>query len=115
MVAPTAFGFNAQAAQDNHFMHAGAGGGPAVPGENVGVTQTVLQEFAGLHHQLSEVLPALVPPAVSPDMPMLHMGMSGTGSNRHQTSLGVPADLMLHAVAKSKPLLNTPGPALSMC
>ena len=55
MVAPTAFGFNEQAAQDNHFMHAGSGGGVADPSRNPGVTRTVLQEFAGLHHQLSEV------------------------------------------------------------
>ena len=65
MVAPTAFGFNEQAAQDNHFMHAGSGGGVADPSRNPGVTRTVLQEFAGLHHQLSEVCLADVPPWIS--------------------------------------------------
>ena len=55
MVAPTAFGFNDQAAQDNHFMHcASNGAGPASPGKS-SVTHTVLREFAGLHHQLTEV------------------------------------------------------------
>ncbi|KAK9797387.1 hypothetical protein WJX73_009806 [Symbiochloris irregularis] len=52
MVAPTAFGFNDQAAQDNHFMHASTGSSEADPGAH---TRTVLQEFAGLHHQLTEV------------------------------------------------------------
>ena len=55
MVAPTAFGFNDQAAQDNHFMHAGSGGGSAAPQDTPRVTQTVLREFAKLHHQLTEV------------------------------------------------------------
>ncbi len=54
MVAPTAFGFNAQAAQDNTFMNAGApSGGAAAPGG--AVTRAVLAEFAGLHHELTEV------------------------------------------------------------
>lgn len=44
-----------QAAQDNHFMHAGAGSGVAPPGQAPNVTRTVLREFAGLHHQLTEV------------------------------------------------------------
>lgn len=50
MVAPTAFGFNEQAAQDNSFMHAAAR-----PGEGSSLTCQVLKEFAGLHHQLTEV------------------------------------------------------------
>lgn len=53
MVAPTAFGFNQQAAQDNHFMHTRVR--DLAPGETV--TSRVLREFAGLHHELSEVLP----------------------------------------------------------
>lgn len=52
MVAPTAFGFNDQAAQDNHFMHASTGSSEADSGAH---TRTVLREFAGLHHQLTEV------------------------------------------------------------
>jgi hypothetical protein len=51
MVAPTAFGFNQQAAQDNHFMHSSAKGMP----DAESVTRRVLREFAGLHHELSEV------------------------------------------------------------
>jgi hypothetical protein len=47
MVAPTAFGYNEQAAKDNSFMHAGEDAGHT--------TRTVLAEYAGLHHQLSEV------------------------------------------------------------
>ncbi|GFR43262.1 hypothetical protein Agub_g4323 [Astrephomene gubernaculifera] len=51
MVAPTAFGFNEQAAQDNSFMHAAS-----KPGEGGGqLTRQVLREFAGLHHQLTQV------------------------------------------------------------
>lgn len=50
MVAPTAFTFNAQAAQDNTFMH---NSGAGAQGDNI--TQRVLREFAGLHHQLTEV------------------------------------------------------------
>lgn len=50
MVAPTAFGFNEQAAQDNSFMHAGEaaseGGSP--------LTRQVLKEFAGLYRALTE-------------------------------------------------------------
>lgn len=49
MVAPTAFGFNEQAAQDNSFMHAAA-----KPGEGTELTRAVLKEFAGLHHALTE-------------------------------------------------------------
>ncbi|GBF99812.1 hypothetical protein Rsub_12565 [Raphidocelis subcapitata] len=50
MVAPTAFGFNEQAAQDNSFMHAGesaAEGGSAL-------TRQVLREFSALHRQLTD-------------------------------------------------------------
>jgi hypothetical protein len=50
MVAPTAFGFNEQTAQDNHFMHEAA-----PPGESDALVDTVTKEFAGLHHVLSEV------------------------------------------------------------
>ncbi|KXZ48175.1 hypothetical protein GPECTOR_30g271 [Gonium pectorale] len=51
MVAPTAFGFNEQAAQDNSFMHAAA-----KPGEGGNaLTRQVLREFAGLHHALTQV------------------------------------------------------------
>lgn len=50
MVAPTAFGFNEQAAQDNSFMHAAQ-----KPGEGTELTKQVLREFAALHHQLTEV------------------------------------------------------------
>ncbi|KAG2438611.1 hypothetical protein HXX76_005160 [Chlamydomonas incerta] len=49
MVAPTAFGFNEQAAQDNSFMHAAA-----KPGEGSGLTREVLREFAGLHRALTD-------------------------------------------------------------
>lgn len=48
MVAPTAFVFNEQAAQDNTFMHGQTGAGNSV-------TAAVLREFAALHHELSEV------------------------------------------------------------
>mmetsp|Transcript_6 Transcript_6/g.8 ORF Transcript_6/g.8 Transcript_6/m.8 type:complete len:487 (-) Transcript_6:423-1883(-) len=50
MVAPTAFGFNEQAAQDNSFMHKAS-----KPGEGSELTRQVLKEYAGLHHQLTEV------------------------------------------------------------
>mmetsp|Transcript_25245 Transcript_25245/g.54866 ORF Transcript_25245/g.54866 Transcript_25245/m.54866 type:complete len:494 (-) Transcript_25245:950-2431(-) len=50
MVAPTAFGFNEQAAQDNSFMHAAQ-----KPGEGNSLTRQVLAEYAGLYHQLTEV------------------------------------------------------------
>lgn len=50
MVAPTAFGFNEQAAQDNSFMHKAA-----TPGAGSSLTRKVLKEFAELHHQLTEV------------------------------------------------------------
>lgn len=50
MVAPTAFGFNEQAAQDNFFMNKAP-----KPGEGTDLTSEVCREFAGLHHQLTEV------------------------------------------------------------
>ena len=57
MVAPTAFGFNEEAAQDNSFMHDG------VPGEDDSsagqVRAKVLREFAGLHRELSEASPCI--------------------------------------------------------
>lgn len=49
MVAPTAFGFNEEAAQDNSFMHSAAS-----PEQGSDVTRTVLQEYAGLYRELSE-------------------------------------------------------------
>ena len=50
MVAPTAFTFNEQAAQDNSFMHASTS---EHSGNNVAAT--VLKEFSGLYHELTEV------------------------------------------------------------
>lgn len=50
MVSPTAFGFNEQAAQDNSFMHVAS-----APGAGSELTRTVLREYAGLHHALTEV------------------------------------------------------------
>jgi hypothetical protein len=50
MVAPTAFGFNEQAAQDNSFMSAAA-----TPGAGSSLTARVCAEFAGLHRQLTDV------------------------------------------------------------
>jgi hypothetical protein len=56
MVAPTAFGFNEQTAQDNHFMHATGSDGEGSGGSNgSGLLAQVTGEFAGLHHQLTEV------------------------------------------------------------
>ncbi|EFN55864.1 hypothetical protein CHLNCDRAFT_145449 [Chlorella variabilis] len=60
MVAPTAFVFNDQAAQDNTFMNSavnsfdppGVAAGQPPP---LSVTKRVLREFAGLHHELTEV------------------------------------------------------------
>jgi hypothetical protein len=57
MVAPTAFGFNEEAAKDNHFMHAAAGVGRE--SEEPSVVEQVTREFAMLHHQLEEVEGAL--------------------------------------------------------
>ena len=67
MVAPTAFTFNEQAAQDNAFMHSSAaasGGAPETSAGDVAhpapaaaaeVTRRVLQEHRGLHEQLTQV------------------------------------------------------------
>ena len=69
MVAPTAFTFNEQAAQDNAFMHSTAAAGTAVPETSVAdgsllgaapasgleVSQRVLQEHRGMYEQLSQV------------------------------------------------------------
>ncbi|KAL3139071.1 hypothetical protein ABBQ32_005868 [Trebouxia sp. C0010 RCD-2024] len=52
MVAPTAFGFNDQTAQDNSFMHASREGGSTEAGSDV--TQHVLREFSGLYRELTE-------------------------------------------------------------
>jgi len=60
MVAPTAFGFNAQAAEDNFFMHANPGGSGAGPGANGASSSppllpaAALAEFAGLHRALTD-------------------------------------------------------------
>ena len=53
MIAPTAFGFNDQTAQDNSFMHASMEGGSTEAGSDV--TQHVLTEFSGLYRELTEV------------------------------------------------------------
>lgn len=53
MVAPTAFGFNDQTAQDNSFMHASREGGSTEAGSDV--THHVLREFSGLYRELTEV------------------------------------------------------------
>ena len=53
MVAPTAFEFNAQTAQDNSFMHSSADGQTASP--DSAIARTVLREFAGLYRELTEV------------------------------------------------------------
>eukprot|EP00803_Ostreobium_quekettii_P000695 evm.model.scf_906EXC.1 EVM.evm.TU.scf_906EXC.1 scf_906EXC:3950-9498(-) len=54
MVAPTAFGFNQQAAEDNTFM-AQDGGQALLNGDNVNVvTETILKEFSGLYNVLTE-------------------------------------------------------------
>ncbi|KAF6262117.1 Amidinotransferase-domain-containing protein [Scenedesmus sp. NREL 46B-D3] len=50
MVAPTAFGFNEQAAQDNSFMHAAE-----KAQEHSSLTAQVCAEFAELHRQLTDV------------------------------------------------------------
>ncbi len=54
MIAPTAFGFNDQTAQDNSFMHASREGGSTEAGSDV--TQHVLREFSGLYRELTEVI-----------------------------------------------------------
>ena len=53
MVAPTAFGFNEETAQDNSFMHASRDGGSTDAGSDV--THHVLREFSGLYRELTEV------------------------------------------------------------
>ena len=53
MVAPTAFGFNAQAAQDNTFMQSTDASIDSAAGHEV--THAVLREFAGLHRELADV------------------------------------------------------------
>ena len=58
MVAPTAFGFNAQAAEDNSFMHSTTGDQTSLPANQL--RSTVLQEFSGLHRELSEVRLCLI-------------------------------------------------------
>lgn len=56
MVAPTAFGFNEQTAADNHFMHQGVHTASTTDTwEGLNVTERALREFAGLHHELTEV------------------------------------------------------------
>ena len=54
MVAPTAFGFNAETAEDNSFMHSST---DATQEDNAALPhrRQVLREFAGLHHQLADV------------------------------------------------------------
>lgn len=52
MIAPTAFGFNDQTAQDNSFMHASREGGSTEAGSDV--THQVLREFSGLYRELTE-------------------------------------------------------------
>jgi hypothetical protein len=51
MVAPTAFGFNPQAAQDNSFMHDAAEAGHG--GASV-LTRQVLREYSGLYRALAD-------------------------------------------------------------
>jgi hypothetical protein len=50
MVAPTAFGFNEQAAQDNSFMHQAE-----KPQQQSSLTKQVCAEFSELHRQLTDV------------------------------------------------------------
>ena len=54
-----------QAAQDNHFMHSAVSSGSATGG-NTSVTLQALKEFAGLHHELTEVSKA-------PSVPLLNL------------------------------------------
>ena len=62
MVSPTAFGFNAQAAEDNYFMHANPGPGVMEDGykatkggfEEESLSSKALREFAGLHKALTD-------------------------------------------------------------
>lgn len=85
MVSPTAFGFNEQTAQDNHFMHqtADTGGGS--------VAAQVVREFAALHHQLSEV----------------HGAPSTPQHATARCSMGLqPPCVCLHAVQRALPTYN---------
>ena len=50
---PHLFLYMPQAAQDNHFMHSSATGTSGRAGGSV--THRALREFAGLHHELTEV------------------------------------------------------------
>ena len=59
MIAPTAFGFNDQTAQDNSFMHASREGGSTEAGSDV--THQVLREFSGLYRELTEVQLCSIP------------------------------------------------------
>ena len=80
MVAPTAFGFNAQAAQDNSFMHSSVSSQQAAnPGSTV--TDAVLQEFAGLYRELAEVRP-LLPARLRPRSYRAHAETRRHVSNR---------------------------------
>ena len=63
MVSPTSFGFNAQAAEDNYFMHANPGPGVMEDGSKRGeagftaeesLSSKALREFAGLHRALTD-------------------------------------------------------------
>ena len=63
MVSPTSFGFNAQAAEDNYFMHANPGPGVMEDGSKAGdggfaaeesLSSKALREFAGLHRALTD-------------------------------------------------------------
>ncbi len=58
MVAPTAFGFNAEAAEDNSFMHSGLSEEQTTVPTNH-LRSKVLREFSALHRELSEVRSAL--------------------------------------------------------
>ena len=51
-----------QAAQDNHFMHSSTAGTSGQAGGSV--THKALQEFAGLHHELTEVRLLVAPPTL---------------------------------------------------
>ena len=63
MVSPTSFGFNAQAAEDNYFMHANPGPGVMEDGSKSdapgftteeSLSSKALKEFAGLHRALTD-------------------------------------------------------------
>jgi hypothetical protein len=73
MIAPTAFGFNDQTAQDNSFMHASREGGSTDAGSDV--TQHVLREFSGLYRELTEVI------LCNLSSPIVAMLLHGTDTN----------------------------------